>query len=561
MYATLLGGAAVTALLARTSQAQSCSAPCFAQSALNVGVSVLLASDYAVWGLTVSASGVTICGPGRLVKLGTSNGRVLYVTGHRNRILGVRFTGTAAVPSPGALNDMIRIQGGSDNIIDGCYIDGSPGSGIRIDSGARNKVTNNTILNAYQNSILICNPGADDNFISGNYCKGTSTQNNIYITADDGAVPSGAAIYRNVVSGNHCDAAFDTGIESGYHAYYTSIIGNVCTGSSNPPILIRDGFGINVADNLVVNRPYASQPASYDGISVVPHHELASWNYSTRIQGNTILGAVTRAAIYVGGSHVVVDGNTVFDNTTAFNDSGSGLVGYGITLAGAVTDITITNNTVRRFERAVDLNQDGTAQTRTRIEVSDNHIRETAVAINGFNCTFIAGVIKNNRIKTVRNEALLLTSATVNGGLRYYGNAVDLSGFTSAAPVEINPESAVRAAGLLIDSDTKWLEVPEGQFDNVLIVAVGGQSMGICTIQFADGSELATFAVGGRSGFGTGTTSKLIGTANLLDSDGAAGSSGWSLFYDGSDQLQLQRRGGSTGAGPRYMKVKLHSAG
>ena len=84
---------------------------------------------------------------------------------------------------------------------------------------------------------------------------------------------------------------------------------------------------------------------------------------------------------------------------------------------------------------------------------------------------------------------------------------------------------------------------------------------GTCTVQFADGTEVATFALGGATGAGTNATSKLIGTSGLLDSTGSGGFAGWSVFYDGSGNLIIQRRGTSTGTSTRYFKAVIRDAG
>ena len=530
-------------------------------NALATGNSVYFPDGtYIVTALTLSSSGVTLSGNGILKKKAGVDAKLFTISGSNNEVIGLRFDGTNLQPTSNYLNDIITISG-NNNLIENCFINGSKGGGITIGNASGNRILNNVIKNVYDNGILVAGAGADVNIISGNWLDGTTHQNNIFITASADSTPNGQYVYGNIVTNNYCANAGDTGIESGYHAQRTVIANNITTTSYNPGILVRDGFSVNITGNIVINAAYASQPSTYDGIAVVPQNESASYNYSTRISDNTVLGAVKRSSIFVGGSYVDILDNYLYDNNTTIGSNGSGLVGGGVVLASALTDINVRGNTIYNFSTGVNFNYDNVAKTMTNIHVQNNNIKNTAKAVDGYYITFASCNISNNIIKTVTTAAFNLTNATVNGQAKYMYNDVDLTGFTSVTPVNINSDTYSRVLCLIMDANTQVFTVPENQYDFITILTSGLQSAGTCTIQFADGTQIATFAVGGPATAGTGTTSKLIGTTGLLDSTGSGGFANWSLFYDASNNLILQRRGANTGSSARYLKVIVRDAG
>lgn len=533
------------------------------QAAYNTGKSVFHPNgNYIISALTLSASNVILFGRGVLVKKAGVDGVGITITGSNNIIDGLNFDGTASVPTPNYLNNIIEIRNpATNNTIKFCNINGSKGGGITIFKSGGNKIIGNTIKNTRDNNIIVANAGADNNIISNNYCVGTTVQNNIFITASADSSPNGEYVYGNIITGNYCADSADTCIESGYHAQRTLIANNVVTNSVNPPLLVRDGFGIQVTSNIVLNKSFASQIATYDGIAIVPQNEPFSYSQQTKISDNIIIGAVKRSAIYIGGSNVDVNGNLMFDNNTVIGANGSGLVGNGIVIA-STDDINVTNNTIQNYAIAINLNWENNPKTISNIEVKNNKIKKTSIGINCYDITFASPCsINNNTIKTVSTNAINLSLATVNGSLKFIDNDIDLTGFTGVSPIDINPVTADRVLCVITDIKTKVLTVPEIQFESAVILSGGRQAAGICTIQFADGSQIATFAVGGPSSAGTGTTIKTIGTSGLLDSSGSGGFANWSLFYDPSDNLVLQRRGTNTGSSTRYMKCIVRDAG
>lgn len=392
------------------------------QAALDSGHSVHIPSGrYLVSSLRLASSGVTVTGPGTLVKIGGVDGTTLIVIGDRNRIAGVQFEGRAPAPTPGGPNDTLRIVGGDENIIDRVRIDGSRGSGVRIESGGRNRVTNSVILDVEQNSILIANPGANDNYVADNRLIGTRTQNNIFVTAADGPRRTDARISGNVILRNHCDGAYDTGIESGQNADRTIVEENEVEGSRRPAILLRDGRGVRVARNVIRTPPLERQAENYSAIAVVPLHAGSLMRYDAVIAHNRISGPVKISGIYVGGSDVQLIGNSIESDRGDGRSNGTGLTGYGITLAGAVEDVLVRGNQVRGFERGIDLNFDGTRQVREDVTIADNEIVETAVAINAYNCVFRSSSIVANDISATR-KTVELTASVAAEGLRIANN-------------------------------------------------------------------------------------------------------------------------------------------
>lgn len=517
--------------------------------------------NYVVTDLTLSSNNVTIYGSGTIVKKANVDGVVLTITGNNNIVTGLRFDGTAPTPTQNYTNDIIQIPSGELNIVSSCTINGSNGGGISVRNSKNNKIINNTVLNTHDNNILIAGGGADNNLVSGNYCVGTTSQNNIFTCASLDSSPTGEYIYGNQIIGNYCADSGDTAIESGYHSFWSVISNNICINSVNPNILVRDGSGVSVNGNVVINKPYAAQISTHDGIAVVPQNESSSYTYTTRISNNIVMGAVKRSGIYVGGSYVVVSENTIYDNTTSIGANGSGLVGTGVTIAGAPSDVNIERNYIRRFANAISFNYGGTPITGYRLKAIGNSVFEIDTFANCYNVTFDDCDISDNSVKGVVTAAINLTNASGAGKLKYINNRISLPYFTGVSPVEVNPASAIRTIPVLTDVKSVVVEVPETQYQYAVIVISSNQMAGTCTIQFADGSEVATFAIGGATGVGTNTTAKLIGTSGLLDSTGSGGGTGWALFYDAGGDLILQRRGATTGSSTRYLKAVVRDAG
>lgn len=522
------------------------------QAAINTGRSVYFAGTYVCSALSSSADGVTFFGPGTIEKKADVDGRLLQVTHDNVSIIGLTFDGSAAAPTPGSGNDLIRFQGANDGLVENCFVNGSQGNGIRFDGSARSRAVNNIVLDCYQNNILVCNPGSDGCLVRGNICQGTSAQNNIYVTASDGGVgPPGDFIYDIVVTDNECDGGFDTCIEIGWHTIGAVVSGNRLKNSMNAAILLRDCRNVTVVGNNIRSRPFADQPSNYVALAVIPLDEGSSWEYRSLIGPNLVMGAAKLAAVYVDGAHITVDGVKVYDDETAVNASGSNLQGTGIAALG--NDVTVRNCTIGRFEFGIQLNVgEVSPPTRTNVDISENTIYECKYGVIMFDMIVVSSVVKNNRFRKMVNAALSVDSTTYAGQLRYFGNDVWLEGFSGATPTELSPAYAGRF-GLLTSPSAQYLLIPENTSSETVIASSDVTGAGTLTIKFMDESELAIFACGGRPSVGTGTTLKTIGTTNLLPSADSGGASGWSLYFNGSNALALKRCGSNTGSPARYM--------
>lgn len=528
------------------------------QAALDTGKPVYMAGKYIVSELFMRADNQVVFGPGTIYKKTGVNGRVFFIDTHDGvQFVGITIDGTASAPTPGPLNDTIRFQGVTRGVVRDCTINGSKGTGIRFDSSSKCQALNNKVLNCQNNNILVCNLGADDCLVHGNYCSGTSTGNNIYVTASDGGQVTTNIIYRCLVSNNHCVDAIDTNIEFSINTQYSCMIGNIVTGSYNSALLGRDCKYCLIADNIINCPPFAEQAPNFAGISLAVLHEASTYEYQTVIRGNTIYGRAATGGIYSDGNKVDIINNRIIDNVTSVSSAGVGLVGRGVVIASGGRNFRISDNYIENVEEAIQCNLAADARVMINWEINRNTIIGVTGGVTLFNMTVTNSEILDNTISKVVSYVVQAASATYAGQLRYWGNAVTLGGFTGVSPVVFNPASAQRT-GLMTDPNMKYLLVPETLGAAVVLATGDEPNWGDLIIQFTDLSQVALFDLGGRSGIGTGTTLKRIGTAGLLPSADSGGSVGWSVYYDGSNNLIFECRA-DTGAGPRYMKTLVRT--
>jgi hypothetical protein len=504
------------------------------QAALNTGKSVYFPDGvYTVQQLVLSASGVRLYGSGLIKKKANVDGMCLRITGSKNLIDALNFDATAPQPSLISTNDndVVRIEG-SDNIVRNCYINGSKGGGIAILNAARNQILFNTVLNVYNNSILVANVGADDNLIVGNYCDGTGVQNNIFLSARTSGIGTTDYIYRNRVIGNTCKNSGDTAIEMGQHNRECLIQGNYVTGIVNPPILIRDSIDWVVSGNVV-----ECGVGVTDGIAAVPQGEAATFPSRGIIADNRISGKVTRSFIYVGNYDTKVLSNYISDTVTVVNAGGTNMVGAGIAVAGSLNNIEIRGNSIDSVASGVATNI--VVAALDNFICSENSIKATIKSLNFDSTTFTNSQIIGNVLNRSSTSGINLVSST--GSLSSYmaRNTFALGGFVGATPVKFNATFAVQQSFLASETE-QVATVPVTQFDYRVLVPLSTISTGILTLEFATG-EYSIMVVFAQGGTGDGNSYAAIKTHAGITMD-ITGSTNWGITKT-SEGIIIQRRG------------------
>lgn len=522
------------------------------QAALDSGRDVFVPNGtFTATGLTLSTSGARIYGPGTIKKKAGVDGVLLTISADDCIVDGVHFDGTATQPTQNFTNNIVNVVGNRNKVLN-CTINGSAGGGINIPTGCcYNVLAFNTILDSHDNNIIAGGDGVNDNLILGNYCDGTAVQNNIFITADPGN--NGAQTtkynYRNRIIGNTCLNAGDTGIEAGVHSVGCIIQGNTVKNSKNPEILTRDSIGCVIVGNHVEAGADAS--ATHDGIALVAQSET-NWRYGAIISSNRVTGNLTRAGILNQSAwDVRIEGNSIEETFATVNSAtGSGLTGSGIAVATSADDIVIRNNSVRRMSYGVNMNYASGTPSFNRLTIEGNRIYDVSRGINIFQVTTTDTSICGNFI----GKVVLLGFETITANGSYSTimarNRIDMAGYSSASPTSYSNGNLISLSIFTAENVNRQV-VPETQFGTATIAAASRRSGGYLAIEFEDGSEDAVFGVSKTA------TGKIVGTSNLVDSTGASGSTGWTLTYDGSSNLILQRRAASTGAGARYFRYRF----
>lgn len=510
------------------------------QAALDTGKSVYIPDGiYIVQQLVLSSSSVRIYGSGLIKKKANVDGMCLRVTGSKNLIDGLRFDATAPQPSVVTTNDndVLRIEG-SDNIVRNCYINGSKGGGIAILNSARNQILFNTILNVFNNSILVANLGADDNLIMGNYCDGTGVQNNIFLSARTSGIGTTDYIYRNRVISNTCKNSGDTAIEMGQHNRGAIVQGNYAQGAVNPPILIRDSL-----DWLVTGNVIECGAGATDGIAVVPQGEAATFPARGIIANNRVTGIITRSFIYVGNYDTKVLDNYISDTITAVNAGGTNMVGIGIAVAGSLNNIEVRGNSVDSVSSGIATNL--VAASLDNFVCNNNSVKATIKALNFDSTTFTNSQIKDNVINRVNTSGINM-AGTTTGSLSTLlsQNSFSLTGFTGATPVKYNATFSVLQSFLHSETE-KMATVPVTQFDYRVLVPTALISCGVLTLEFASG-EFAILSIYQQGGTGDGNSYASIVLHGSIVAN-TAGSSNWGLTKT-AEGILLQRRGSTIAA-------------
>lgn len=429
------------------------------QAALDTGKDVLVNDGLTVTvlALTMNTAGQRIYGGGKLKALADTNGQLLRVLADDIAIEGVYFDGTAAKPGTGQVNDMIRVESVTGVRVTGCRIEGSKGGGIALLNANRCRVISNYITDTNDNGVLVANLGADDNVVAGNVIVGTGSQNCIFLTADSSSLPTTDYIYRNVVTGNICSDATDTGIEVGQHCVDTAVTGNTVYNCANPEILVRDSIGTAVTGNVVKCGPNGS--ATHDGIAFLEQNET-NWDYRSVCSGNVVTGEITRAGILLqGANNVTVTANRVQETVASVNGTtGAGMTGGGVIVANDAYGLHIADNDLRRLEYGVLLNLGGGAVTLTDCTVQGNKIVQATQGIDLDSVTMVRGRISGNTISSPVVYGISNSAANGSNNSQVDGNVINLSGFSGASPVAVNvadwaSRSFTEAAG----QDSGWV--------------------------------------------------------------------------------------------------------
>jgi parallel beta-helix repeat protein len=167
------------------------------------------------------------------------NSGIYFYVSSANMMVNCSFFSNNMVTGYGA----VSINGGSQNVINGCSIMSNHLHGVFLSNSYSNIVKGCTTINNKHHGIYL-GTNANDNVVTNNTCDGNSSgASGVY----SGIVLEGAAL-RNVVNGNRSYNGLYTSntqkhgiIETGA-ADYNAIIGNVLTG--------------NLSDDLVVVGPH-----------------------------------------------------------------------------------------------------------------------------------------------------------------------------------------------------------------------------------------------------------------------------------------------------------------
>lgn len=520
------------------------------QAVFDSGLDVYVPTGtFTATGLVLSTSGARLYGPGTIKKKSGVDGVLLTISADDCIIDGVRFDGTASQPTLTSVNNIINLAGNRNKVI-ACYVNGSAGGGITVNAGyCYNVIAFNTVKNTDDNNIMISGADANDNLIIGNYCDTTTQQNNIFVTASPASTPTTDYNYRNRVIANTCLNSGDTGIEAGIHSVGVVIQGNTVKNAHNPEILLRDCVGAVVEGNYVEAGTNAI--STHDGIAVILQTET-DWRYRAVIRGNRIVGNLTRAGVYTQDGHdLQIEGNSIEETFATVNaTTGVGLVGSGIALTSPADDIVIRGNTIRRMGTGVNLNQAAQTPTHNRVTVDDNAIYDVGTGINLFQTTLADSTVRDNRIGKLVTAGVNTTNSSGSNSSYLARNTITTAGYSGASPTFMS-NTALAALGWFTSENAKRAAVPEAQFAFTILNAAVRRTGGTLAIEFEDGTEDAVFGVSKT------TTGKIAGTSNLVDSTGSAGSTGWSLFYDGSQNLILQRRAATTGSSNRFFRYRF----
>ena len=372
-------------------------------------------------------------------------------------------------------NDIVYVTG-DDNTVAITLIDGSAGGGVAFQDGASNNLmVGMTVLNVYDNSLIIA--GANTNGNAASDCKliGTIAQNNIFVSASAGSADSGDWLDGVTFTNMTCLWAGDTGIELGYHVRNPKIFGGVIRYSNKPCLLFRDCRGAVVVGTTCYAREVATQDDVYNIVAVVPHHEGADFDYSARIAVKTI-GAARQAGVYVGGRGVDLTGSDIL----AFTDgrtpptSAAALIGSGVVLAGDVADFTMMGGAIDGFAINMNWNQDARRTVRRNCHVRNVRSTTTRQHLNLFNLVPVNSSYVNNYGDRPTDLECKLAAAVLApasdypaASFAYFGNSFIAGPLSSPTPPRFDPYSDA----VLQSTDSALRGVPSAQYAPVLLAA------------------------------------------------------------------------------------------
>ncbi|WP_333883828.1 hypothetical protein [Sphingobium yanoikuyae] len=423
---------------------------------------------------------------------------------------------------------------------------GSAGDALTI-AGRNAKVDRPRGRWLHDNGLLVIGPTSGGFVIDSPDFRGSGWQNTLFVTAGD-QVPGGTEYVHGGVIHNPTGLyAGDTALELGYHSKAIEITGVARLDSHFPPILLRDTLECRVASAMIYD--FMPKHPSWSHIAVVPSTEGAQWQSKAVIQRVRSFGPPgPRAFAYIGQSGV--DLIECFQETTG----GTNAVAIGT----YVSDVRIARNTLRGYESAVHGNWGATIGNEiARLNIEDNDFHGCSRVLQAPWVNFHDSRSVGNKLTSTSNvEAYNLqfssykpsgTPPMINLTLADDINIQAVSGAGTPAPL-YQPTDAL-VLGIAPDLRSSVVVLPEVATDNVALTDLGNVRGQLLRLWTDDGTEQAIFWIDGVAN----STSKIAGTANLVDQSGFSGSTGWALGYF-FGQLVIRRCGASTGVtDPRHL--------
>ncbi len=291
------------------------------------GVSITIDASNAASAFQIASNGNAIkAGTGSLKIQGAREHGILIYQADNNTIDGVEITGTSdGSPSYGA----VTVDGGSDNIIQNCYIHDNDGYGIIVQNNSSNSRIESCEI--YRNGLQHGAGYAPSGIVITTGSSNTTMENN-YVHENDGhgiIVQNGATdtyIHNNDVEDNG-KAHFGVAAGSGILVYGDGTDG---TNIDSNDIYYNDGGGIYVlggdtagpGNTLIQNNNiYDNSEAGINGVGILIQgvvEDPGGLGYTVRVYNNEIHGNYAQGILLESGSgspmHVSIENNRIYSN-------------------------------------------------------------------------------------------------------------------------------------------------------------------------------------------------------------------------------------------------------
>ncbi|MGA1799762.1 hypothetical protein VH567_13395 [Sphingomonas sp. 4RDLI-65] len=230
-------------------------------------------------------------------------------------------------------------------IADNITIDGSAGSGVKVQGAAGFSIRRLRAYRCHDNCLVGGNPGTDDFYADEVIALGTAKQNTVFLTANLASAKTDDFIECAKLSNIVALWAGDSGLELGIHVRDPQVTNATVGKSRKPALLWRDTVRPICTEIKFESLPYDQQAYDNTPLANVVQHDDGGWPVNGTLSiFKSSPGPFKRGFAYTDISYVTIEGGQGLEGG-GYAADGSDHTTPFLVLGNDLANITMRNNT------------------------------------------------------------------------------------------------------------------------------------------------------------------------------------------------------------------------